>query len=163
MIWIIFSVALDLLLVLHGCLALSGRKKCINNAEVGWEKCLKSKAQNTSVCAETFGSSYTNCFFKKQPKKKCYQRCENKHKKCIQKKAIMVPACNNGFNFCVNRCFSNFPLASSLTTSCWNLCEGDYSVCEQLMQRFAEIFICIAQRDICRKSPTCYRRAVPRS
>ena len=119
MIWIIFSVSLDLLLVLHGCLALSGRKKCINNAEVGWEKCLKNKAQNTSVCAETFGSSYTNCFFKKQPKKKCYQRCENKHKKCIQKKAIMVPACNNGFNFCVNRCFSNFPLAWRRLFSLW--------------------------------------------
>lgn len=74
----------------------------------------------------------------------------------------MISACNNGFNFCVNQCFNNFPQKGSMSDPCWNLCEGEYTLCEQLTQKFVEIFICTSQRTICRNSGTCYRRTVPK-
>lgn len=156
------SVTLGFLLILLNKFAEPGRKKCIDNVDVAWNKCSKDKAKNLTACAVSFASSYTKCFFEKPFKQNCYKRCENKHKKCIRKKPIMISACNNGFNFCVNQCFNNFPQKGSMTDSCLNLCEGEYTLCEQLMQKFVEIFICISQREICRKSRTCYRRTVPK-
>jgi len=66
--------------------------------------------------------------------------------------------CTNGFNQCVTQCFGDIGLASSLSSPCWVKCAAEYTMCRGLIKQFAEAFICLRARTLCRQMDTCHRR-----